>query len=320
MDDKPQTKKSFGQKIRDYFNKSNSSQIRPSILGAILPGFSTLAKRKGLAGKLVIFGAALTVAIILMTALSPLITPHNPSAINVGKPLSAPNGMFPLGTDDLGRDMLSRIIAGGGTMLEVALVSVAVCFAIGVPLGLFSSHTGGVIDKFFSLIMDSIYAFPGIILAIAFSLVLGRGVVNMALSIAVVYVPSYFRMIRGQVLTIKELPYIEAANSIGAKRRTILRRYILPNVLPSVVVVATVNFADAILTAAGLTFIGLGVPVNVPDWGWDLTNGRRLLPSGSWWVITFPGIMIILLALGFTLMGEGLSELLNPRLEQGGEK
>jgi peptide/nickel transport system permease protein len=167
--------------------------------------------------------------------------------------------------------------------------------------------------------MDSVYAFPGLVLAIAITLVLGRGVINMSLSIAVVYIPSYFRVIRSQVLSIKELPYVEAANAAGAKKGTVLSRYVLPNVLPSVVVVATVNFADAILTAAGLTFIGMGVPVNVPDWGWDLTNGRRLLPSGSWWVIAFPGLMIILLALGFTLMGEGLSELLNPRLEEGGK-
>ncbi len=289
-------------------------------LARIIPGIGSLAKRRGLAGKLVIFGSILTAAIVVMTALSPILVPHNPSKINIGIPLTAPNSQFPMGTDDLGRDMLSRIIAGGGIMLQVALVSVAICAIVGVPLGLFSSHTGGAIDKFFSLIMDSVYAFPGIILAIAFSLVLGRGVINMALSIAVVYVPSYFRVIRSQVLSIKELPYVEAANSIGAKKRTILRRYILPNVLPSIVVVATVNFADAILTAAGLTFIGLGVPATVPDWGWDLTNGRRLLPSGSWWVITFPGIMIILLALGFSLMGEGLSELLNPRLEHGEAK
>jgi peptide/nickel transport system permease protein len=138
----------------------------------------------------------------------------------------------------------------------------------------------------------------------------------MALTIAVVYIPSYFRVIRSQVLSIKEMSYIEAANAVGAKNRTIITRYILPNIVPSIVVVATVNFADAILTAAGLTFIGLGVPVSVPDWGWDLTNGRALLASGTWWVITFPGIMIILLALGFTLIGEGLSELFNPRLEQ----
>jgi peptide/nickel transport system permease protein len=297
-----------------------TTRIKRSMLARIIPGFSSLARRRGLAGKLVIFGALLTGAVVVMTILSPWIVPFDPSSINVGKPFTAPNAQFPLGTDDVGRDMLSRVIAGGGVMLQVAIVSVIVCLLIGVPLGLFSSQTGGIVDKFFSLIMDSIYAFPGIILAIAFSLVLGRGVINMALSIAVVYVPSYFRMVRGQVLSIKELPYVEAANSIGAKKRTILGKYILPNVVPSIVCVATVNFADAILTAAGLTFIGLGVPVNVPDWGWDLTNGRRLLPSGSWWVIAFPGLMIILLALGFTLMGEGLSELLNPRLEQGGGK
>jgi len=296
------------------------TKTKKSMLAKIIPGFGSLAKRRGLAGKLVIFGALLTGFIIVMTLLSPWLVPYNPSSINVGKPLTAPNSQFPLGTDLLGRDMLSRVIAGGGVMLQVAIVSVAVCLAIGVPLGLFSSHTGGVVDKFFSLIMDSIYAFPGIILAIAFAIVLGRGVVNMALAIAVVYVPSYFRVIRSQVLSIKELPYVEAANSIGAKRRTILRRYILPNVLPSITVVATVNFADAILTAAGLTFIGLGIPPNLPDWGYDLTKGSQLLPSGNWWVIAFPGLMIILLALGFTLMGEGLSELLNPRLEQGVEK
>ncbi len=296
------------------------TKIKKSMLGWIIPGLGSLAKRRGLAGKLVIFGAILTAFIVVMTALSPWLAPHNPSKIDPQHVLVAPNSQFPMGTDNVGRDMLSRVIAGGGVMLQVALVSVAVCFAVGVPLGLFSSHTGGVVDRFLSLIMDSVYAFPGIILAIAFAMVLGRGVINMALAIAVVYVPSYFRVIRSQVLSIKELPYVEAANSIGAKRGTILRRYILPNVLPSIVVVATINFADAILTAAGLTFIGLGVPVNVPDWGWDLTNGRSLLPSGNWWVITFPGIMIILLALGFTLMGEGLSELLNPRLEQGAVK
>jgi len=290
-------------------------KIKKSVLAHLLPGLTSLTKR-GLAGWLVILGAILVIAVIVITVLSPWIAPHDPSALTVGPRLSPPSTQFPFGTDDLGRDMLSRVISGGGVMLQVAILSVVVCLMIGVPLGLFSSHTGGVIDRFISLIMDSVYAFPGFILAIAFALVLGRGVINMALSIAVVYVPSYFRVIRSQVLSIKEMPYIEAANAAGARKRSVLLRYILPNVVPSIAVVATVNFADAILTAAGLTFIGMGVPVNIPDWGWDLTNGRNLLPSGAWWVITFPGLMIILLALGFTLMGEGLSELLNPRLEQ----
>jgi len=290
-------------------------KIKKSMLAHLLPRLTSLTKR-GLAGWLVILGAILVIAVIVMTVLSPAISPYNPSALNVGPLLSPPSAQFPFGTDDLGRDMLSRVLSGGGIMLQVALLSVIVCVIIGVPLGLFSSYTGGVIDKFFSLIMDSIYAFPGLILAIAFALVLGRGVINMALSIAVVYVPSYFRIIRSQVLSIKETPYVEAANAAGAKKRTILSRYILPNAVPSIAVVATVNFADAILTAAGLTFLGMGMPANIPDWGWDLSNGRNLLPSGAWWVITFPGLMIILLALGFTLMGEGLSELLSPKLEE----
>jgi peptide/nickel transport system permease protein len=291
------------------------SKIKRSMLSNILPGLASLAKR-GLAGLLIIFGAILVATVVIMTIISPWIVPHDPSTINVGQPLLPPNSQFLLGTDDVGRDMLSRVISGGGIMLQVSILSVIVCLIIGVPLGLFSSHAGGIIDRIFCLIMDSVYAFPGLILAIAIALMMGRGVVNMALSIAVVYVPSYFRVVRSQVLSIKEMPYVEAANAVGARSRTVLSRYILPNVVPSIVVVATVNFADAILTAAGLTFIGMGVPVNIPDWGWDLTNGRRLLPSGAWWVITFPGLMIILLALGFTLMGEGLSEILNPRLEQ----
>jgi peptide/nickel transport system permease protein len=295
--------------------KMKKLKIKKSLLSHLLPGLSSLTKR-GLAGWLVIFGAMLVIAVVVMTVLSPWIAPYAPTALNVGPRLSPPNAQFPFGTDDLGRDMFSRVLSGGGVMLQVAILSVIVCLIIGVPLGLFSSHTGGVIDRFISLIMDSVYAFPGLILAIAFALVLGRGVINMALSIAVVYVPSYFRVIRSQVLSIKEMSYVEAANAAGARKRTVLFRYILPNVVPSIAVVATVNFADAILTAAGLTFIGMGVPVDIPDWGWDLTNGRSLLPSGAWWVITFPGLMIILLALGFTLMGEGLSELLSPKLEE----
>ncbi len=229
---------------------------------------------------------------------------------------SPPSSWYPLGTNLLGQDMLSRVLTGGSVMLQVALLSVLFCFIIGVPIGLLASYAGGMLDKIFNLIMDSFYAFPGLVLAIAIAAMIGRGVINMALSIAVVYVPSYFRIVRSQVLTIKELPYTKAAQAIGARGRTVLLRYILPNVVPSIVTVATVNFADAILTAAGLTFVGLGVGIDVPDWGWDLTQGRALLPSGAWWVITFPGIMIVLLALGFTLIGEGLSELLTPRLEQ----
>jgi len=164
--------------------------------------------------------------------------------------------------------------------------------------------------------MDAIFAFPGLILAIAIAAMLGPGVINMALAIAVVSIPSYFRVLRSQVLTIKELPYVEAAKALGARDRDTMLRYVLPNSLPSIIVVMSINFADAVLTAAGLTFVGLGLPIDVADWGWDLTFGWHQLITGAWWVITFPGIMIVLLALGFTLVGEGLNEILTPMLKE----
>jgi peptide/nickel transport system permease protein len=287
-----------------------------SMISSVLSYIGSLTKR-GLAGWLIVVGAVFVTAIVVITVISPWIVPYDPVAIPMSPEiLVGPSLKHFFGTNDLGQDIFSRVLSGGGVMLQVSILSVVVCLAIGVPLGLFASYAGGIVDRIVGLLMDSIYAFPGLVLAIAISAMIGTGVVNMALSIAVVYVPSYFRVIRSQVLSIKELSYIEAATSIGARNRTVLSRYVLPNIVPSIVVVATVNFADAILTAAGLTFIGLGVPVTIPDWGFDLTNGRNLLTSGAWWVITFPGIMIILLALGFTLMGEGLSELMNPRLEQ----
>jgi len=292
-------------------------ETRRAILSDLISRLTSLTG-KGSAGWMTVFGAAIVSMIILMTVFGTWISPHNPTEINVSPPPnpSPPSAEFPLGTNLLGQDMLSRIICGGSIMIQVALFSVLFCFAIGVPIGLLASYVGGALDKGVNLIMDSFYAFPGLVLAIAIAAMMGRGVINMALSIGVVYIPSYYRIVRSQVLTIKELPYTEAARASGARGRTILLRYVLPNVLPSIVVVATVNFADAILTAAGLTFIGLGVGIDVPDWGWDLSKGRELLPSGAWWVITFPGIMIVLLALGFALIGEGLSELLNPRLEK----
>lgn len=285
------------------------------ILVQLFPSLIGLARR-GLAGWAVLIGGAIVAIIAIMTVVSPWISPYNPIAINVGPILSPPSSEFPLGTNHLGQDMLSRVYSGGAIMFQVAILSVIVCLVVGVPIGLFASYTGGYTDKVASLVMDSIYAFPGLVLAIAIAAMLGPGVVNMALSIAVVYVPSYFRIIRSQVLTIKELPYVEAAHMMGARSRATLFSYVLPNVIPSIVAVATINFADAILTAAGLTFVGLGLPVSTPDWGWDLTYGRRLLTSGAWWTIAFPGLMVVLLALGFTLMGEGLSELSNPRLQK----
>jgi peptide/nickel transport system permease protein len=174
---------------------------------------------------------------------------------------------------------------------------------------------GGALDRVLTLLMDSLYSFPGLILAIAIAAVLGPGIGNIIVAIAVLYIPTYFRIVRGQTLSVKEQLYVEAAHSLGASRYSILRRYVFPNVIPSVVIIFSVNVADAILTEAGLSFLGLGLPPDTPDWGIDLARGQDYLRR-AWWLITFPGLMVSLVTLAFSMLGESLSEILNPRLAE----
>jgi peptide/nickel transport system permease protein len=231
----------------------------------------------------------------------------------VGQPFGQ---SFVLGTDNYGRDVLSRVIHGARTVLLIAILAAVMSAGVGIPLGLLSGFIGGSPDRVLSLVMDSIYSFPGLILAIALAALLGPGMLNIAVAIAVIYVPVYFRLVRSKVLSIKEDVYIEAARSLGAAPLTILVLYVFPNVIPSIVVIFSVNVADSILTEAGLSFLGLGLPPPTPDWGFDLSAGKRFVPSGYWWIITFPGVMIALLTLGFSMLGEGLNEILNPRLTE----
>jgi peptide/nickel transport system permease protein len=232
---------------------------------------------------------------------------------SVGEPFG---DSFFLGTDNYGRDVLSRIIYGSRTVLGIAILAALMSAAVGIPLGLMSAFFGGSLDRGLSLVMDSVYSFPGLILAIAMAALLGPGMLNIAIAIAVIYVPVYFRLVRSKVLSVKEEMYVEAARSLGASAATILGLYVFPNVIPSIVVIFSVNVADSILTEAGLAFLGLGLPPPTPDWGFDLSAGKRFVPSGYWWIITYPGVMIALLTLGFSLLGEGLNEILNPRLTE----
>ena len=222
---------------------------------------------------------------------------------------------FVLGTNQIGQDIFSRIIWGTRIALIIGLSSAIISFLIGVPLGLFSGFTGGSIDRILTFIMDSLYTFPGLILAIAIAAVLGAGIGNIIIAISVVYIPTYFRIVRGQTLTVKNELYVEAAHSLGTKPLQIITKYIFPNVLPSVVIIFSVNVADAILTEAGLSFIGLGLPPDTPDWGIDLARGQDYLRR-AWWLITFPGAMVSLVTLSFSMLGESLSEILNPRLSE----
>ena len=222
-------------------------------------------------------------------------------------------GPFALGTNDIGQDLLSRLLWGTRIALIIGFSSALISLFVGVPLGLFAGFVGGTFDRLLSLLMDSLYAFPGLILAIAITAVLGPSILNIIVAISVLYIPTYYRIVRGQTLSVKEEVYIEAARSIGSKRSEILRRYVFPNVIPSVAIIFSVNVADAILTGAGLSFLGLGLPPTIADWGIDLARGQRFIQT-AWWMITFPGLAILAVVLAFTLMGEGLTEIFNPKL------
>lgn len=289
-----------------------------SKLAQIPRRFLISAKWYGAEWYMTVMGGFIVVSILIISVLSafyPKMAPYNPEAL-VGDPFLSPNAKHLMGTDNLGRDIFSRIIYGAKVVMAIALISSAFSALVGVPLGLLSGFIGGKLDRVLSLIMDSIYSFPGLILAIAMAAMLGPGIMNMSIAIAVVYIPTYFRMVRGQVLSVKEELYVEAARSLGARAITILRLYVFPNVIPSIVVIFSLNIADAILTEAGLSFLGLGIDPSMPDWGYDLSKGKAFLPGGYWWIITFPGMMIALVTLGFSTLGEGLNEILNPRLTE----
>ncbi|MGD8402192.1 MAG: ABC transporter permease subunit [Anaerolineales bacterium] len=227
----------------------------------------------------------------------------------------ATSGGFILGTNDIGQDVFSRLLWGTRVALIIGFSASIVALVLGVPLGLLAGFIGGSFDRLLSLVMDSLYAFPGLILAIAITAVLGPSVFNVIVAIAVLYIPTYYRIVRGQTLSVKEEIYVEAAKSIGARSAEILRQYIFPNVIPSVAIIFSVNVADAILTGAGLSFLGLGLPPTIADWGIDLARGQRFIQT-AWWMITFPGLAIMLVVLAFSMMGEGLTEIFNPKLRE----
>jgi peptide/nickel transport system permease protein len=292
-----------------------AARFSPAAAGAALLGwFSSRARKYRGEWWILTAGTLVILFVITMTVFPQAFTRFGPNDQNAGGQMKPPSREHVMGTDNLNRDVWARMVYGARTILGVAIAAALLSALIGIPLGLLSGFAGGSFDRVLSLIMDSVYSFPGLILAIAFAAMLGPGVINITLAVAVVYIPTHFRLVRGQTLSIKEEVYVEAARAIGARRLTILGRYIFPNVIATVVVIVSLNIADAIMTEAALSYVGLGLPAGIPDWGMDLSMGKKFLPSGIWWMITFPGLMIMLLALGFTMLGEGLAEILNPRL------
>lgn len=269
----------------------------------------------GLAKRFVYAGGGIVLTVIATALLAPFMTQYDPTQ-SVAGALLPPSLVHPFGTNNLGYDMYSRALYGTRVVLYIVFLSTSLSMVVGVLLGLVSGYFGGYRDRILTLIMDSMYSFPDIVLAIAISIALGPGIYNAAAAIAVVYIPTYFRMVRGQALTIREQNYVLAGRMMGAKAYDLMIRYVLPSLVPVIVTVFTLNVTDAILTEAALSYLGLGVVPPTPDWGSDLRSGQVYLPSGYWWLVTIPGVMIMILTIAFSLLGEGLSDLLNPRISR----
>ncbi len=254
------------------------------------------------------------VGIVVLTALfAPLLAPYDPTQKNTRNLLKAPTFQHPLGTDELGRDTLSRVIYGARVSLEVGVIAVGISLVIGVLLGLVAGYTGGATDAIIMRIMDGLLAFPALVLALAITAMLGPSLNNVMLAIGITGIPSFARLVRGQVLTTKRLEYVQAAQSVGASDWRLMLRHILPNILAPIIVQASISVAAAILAEAGLSFLGLGIQPPTASWGSMLNVAKGYLGRTAWLAIA-PGTAIFITVLGFNFLGDAIRDVLDPRL------
>ncbi|MFX0062657.1 MAG: ABC transporter permease [Candidatus Hermodarchaeota archaeon] len=278
-----------------------------------------------LANKTLTVGLILLGGIVFMALFADFISPYDYAEMNdnCGEDYpfchyAPPSPEHPLGTTMLGRDMLSRLIYGSRVALIMAVGATIIALAIGVPLGILSGYFGGPIDRLATMIADAIYAFPSLLLAILLAIAFTefadlKVVLAVSVSTAVVYTPLYFRIVRSQVLQVKEESYIEAAQSMGARTPTILIRYVVPNILAAPIALIAFNMTEAILTNAALAFLGMGIQPPTPDWGYDVYDNRSLSMIRNYpWLIFFPALMIFLLSFAFSLIGDALNDKFNP--------
>jgi peptide/nickel transport system permease protein len=264
--------------------------------------------------KAALVGGFILLGYIFTALFAPLLFSGNPSAPNLIMSLEGPSAQHPLGTDELGRSILGRIIWGSRVSLMIAIGVVAVGLFVGVPFGLISGYYGGKADFAIQRVTDMMLAFPGFLLALGLVAVLGVGIKNTVVSIGISMVPIYIRLVRGCVLTVREQVYVEAARAVGTRDFKIILKHILPNVMVPITVQTSLGMGNAILFAAGLGFLGIGVQPPTPEWGAMLGSGRAYLFNAPH-VATFPGIAIFLSVLSFNLLGDGLRDALDPRFK-----
>jgi peptide/nickel transport system permease protein len=289
--------------------ESTAAVVQETIVGHRAP--STVGLRDRLRGhEAFLAGLAIVCLLAGISILAPVLAPHDPTAIHASDGLVAPSSTYLLGTDNLGRDILSRIIYAARTSLLVALGSVLVAGVIGVPLGLIAGYAGGKIDSVIMRVLDAILAFPVILLAILVVATLGTQTINLILTIGFVFIPYFTRLVRGNVLTLKEREFVAASRASGADDRYLVTRVILPNILSPIVVQASLTMSLAVLIEAALSFLGLGVQEPTPAWGSMLQNSQLYLREAPWFVFS-PGLCIFFSVLAFNLIGDGLRDLLD---------
>ncbi len=264
--------------------------------------------------KLALVGLIVLIFIFGLVIFGPFLSPYDPLAIDFSAKLVPPSPEHLLGTDNYGRDLVSRIFSGARYTLLAAFISVLIGLTLGAPLGVISGYFGKTTDLILMRIMDILMSFPPLILAMAIVSGLGPSLMNASIAIGISYVPHFARLVRSRAVTVKRMDYVQAAVSIGSSRIRILLSDVFPNCITPLIVQATVYAGYGILWVAGLSFIGLGAKLPTPEWGLMIAEGRQYIVSGEWWVTIFPGIFIMLGVTGFTLIGDGLREVLNPKL------
>jgi peptide/nickel transport system permease protein len=259
-------------------------------------------------------GFIIVIAVVVTALIGPVVWSVNYSD-QVFRRLQAPSVQNPMGTDNLGRDVLSRVIHGAQVSLQVASIAVGVAVVLGLAIGVLAAMYGGKLDALLMRTVDIMFAVPTLVLAILISGLLGPSRTNAMLAIGIVYAPVFARLARGTSLSVLSLPYVEAARSIGASRGRMILRYLLPNIAGSMIVLASVHLSSAILTEASLSFLGLGTQPPEPSWGGMLSDSRTYMELAPWLAV-FPGLAIMLVVLGFNFLGDGLRDLLDPRQRQ----
>jgi peptide/nickel transport system permease protein len=259
------------------------------------------------------FGGAVLLLVALMALLAPFVAPYDPLKQDLTNARMAPSGGHWLGTDDLGRDVLARVIYGSRVSLIAGLSSVAVGVVVGSLLGLGAGFAGGKLDSLVMRLMDAVLSFPGLVLALALGAVIGAGLTGVVIALGVVYTPTFARLMRGQVLTVREREFVHAARVLGAPGWRIVRQHVLPNVATPIVVQASLSIAFAILAEASLSFLGLGVPPPEPSWGGMINQGRGYLQVAPW-IVFGPGAALFVTVLGLNFVGDAIRDALDPRI------